>query len=479
MFAGRGTRSFATAFLTVVFPLYLAQAHDSATTVGVILTLGSLIGAAMMAAVGIVGDRIGRRPVLIAVGLLGTLGALGLATSANLAVVVIASGLGGIGRGGGAGSGGAFGPFFPAEQPLLAASVSPAQRTRAFGQMGFIGVLAAAAGSLVAAVPAFLHHDGLSWIDAYKVVFLIGAAISFLVAVASVPLRERRPVRARAGTGTGPTNDGAADTRSGNGTETGTNTAARSASGSGPVGLSTRQLVGRLGLTNALNGFGFGFLGPLLTYWFYVKFRIGPAEVGTLYAIVNLFSALPYLGAHRLTDRLGAVLTVVFTRSASVVALLAMAFMPDFFLAGLMLNLRTIFNSFGMPARQSYAMGAADEQRRGTVAALSTLPSMLTSSASPAIGGAVMDSFVDIPIIGAVVFMSANVLAYYLAFRHAPLPGERAFVRSVSGSGSGGDSGSVPVSTKPSGDVGPEGREHTQNREDSPVSHQDGGGNPR
>jgi len=392
--------------LTVVFPLYLAQRHDSSTTVGIVLTVGSLIGAGMVAAVGLLGDRFGRRPLLIGVGILGALGALALAGATGIVVVTVASGFGGIGRGGGAGSGGSFGPFFPAEQPLLAASVPPSRRTRAFGRMGFIGVLAAAAGSLVAGVPTLLHHAGLSWDDAYRLVFLIGAVLSVIVVAVSWPLREHRAQQRP---------EAPADP-----------SAATSGNRSSPVGLSTKQLVGRLGLTNALNGFGFGFLGPLLTYWFYVRFGTGPAEVGVLYAVVNLASAVPYLGAHRLTARLGAVRTVVVTRAASVVMLLAMAFMPTFILAGLFLNLRTIVNSLGLPARQSYAMGAADERRRGTVAALGTLPSMLTSSVSPAVGGVLLGVFVDVPIVGASFFMAANVAAYYLAFRHSPLPGERA-----------------------------------------------------
>jgi len=407
IYAGRALRSFATAFLTVIFPLYLAEQHYSATTVGAILTAGSVVGAGLVAAVGVSSDRIGRRPVLLAVGVLGVLGALGLAASTDLVVVVVASGLGGIGRGGGAGSGGAFGPYFPAEQPLLAASVPAAQRTRAFGRLGFIGVLAAAAGSLVAALPAVLHDTGMSLGDAYRVVFLIGAAASLAVVCVTLPLREARPAHR----GGGPSRSGPAGT-------TRTEPA-------GPAGLSTRQLIGRLGLTNALNGFGFGFLGPLLTYWFHVRFGAGPAELGVLYTIVNLVSALPYLGAHRLTERLGAVRTVVVTRTASVLALAAMAVVPSFALAGLLLNLRTVFNSLGLPARQSYAMGAADESRRGTVAALGTLPSVLTSSVSPVVGGAIMGAFVDIPVVGASVFMGANVVAYYLAFRRAPLPGEK------------------------------------------------------
>ena len=414
LYAGRATRSFATAFLSVAFPLYLANLHESGTAVGTVLTLGSLIGAGMITAVGVLGDRIGRRPVLIGVGLLGTAGALALAGSTNLAVVVVASGLGGIGRGGGAGSGGAFGPFFPAEQPLLAASVPAAERTRAFGRMSFIGSIASAVGSLVAGLSSVLHHAGMSWTDAYRVLFLAGAAASLLVAAASVPLREDRPMRRLAGRlrddaqGAQPTPE------------------KRGGGAVGPSGLSTRVLVGRLGLTNALNGFGFGFVGPLLTYWLHVRYGVGPVEVGTLFTAINLVSAFPYLGAHHLTARLGTVRTVVVSRSSGLAVLLAVTVAPNFAVAGVLLCLRIMLNSLSVPARQSFAMGAVDERHRGTVAALTSLPSMVTSSASPVIGGALMSVFVDTPIIGAVVFMGANVVVYYYAFRNAALPEEQA-----------------------------------------------------
>lgn len=416
LYAGRATRSFATAFLSVVFPLYLAQLHESGTTVGTVLTIGSLIGAGMVTAVGVLGDRIGRRPVLIGVGLVGAAGALALAGSTNLAVVVVASGLGGIGRGGGAGSGGAFGPFFPAEQPLLAASVPAVERTRAFGRMSFIGSVAAAAGSLVAGLPSVLHHAGMSWTDAYRVLFLAGAAASLLVVAVSLPLREDRP-------GHRP-EDRPGDRPGDRPPVPAPAPVPGDAPAVGPSGLSTRVLVGRLGLTNALNGFGFGFVGPLLTYWLHVRYGVGPAEVGALFMAVNLVSAFPYLGAHHLTARLGTVRTVVLARSSGLVVLLAMTVAPNFAVAGVLLCLRIMLNSLSVPARQSFAMGAVDERHRGTVAALTSLPSMVTASASPAIGGALMGVFVDTPIIGAVVFMGANVVVYYYAFRNAPLPEE-------------------------------------------------------
>lgn len=399
LYAGRALRSFATAFLSVVFPLYLAARHESATTVGLVLTLGSVIGAGLVTAVGLVGDRVGRRPVLVAVGLLAVAGSAALAVSGSLAVVIVASGLGGVGRGGGAGSGGAFGPFMPAEQPLLAASVSPGERTRAFGRMSFLGGAASAAGSLVAGVPALLHGAGLDWVAAYRVLFAAAAVLSLGVVAVCLPLRD--PPRLPA-----------------------PRPATASSSAQGPAGMSTRRLIGLLGLTNALNGFGFGFIGPLLTYWLHVRYGVGPAAVGALYTAINLVSALPYLGAHRLVARLGTVKTVVVARTASLAVLLSMAAAPTFVVAGLLLCLRIALNSLSVPARLSFAMGAADERRRGSVAALTTLPSAVTSSISPVIGGALMEVAIDTPIYGAVLFMGINVVVYYYAFRHVELPEE-------------------------------------------------------
>jgi len=107
------------------------------------------------------------------------------------------------------------------------------------------------------------------------------------------------------------------------------------------------------------------------------------------------------------------------------VVLALMAVVPTFLVASILLALRTGLNSLGIPARQSYTMGVAEEHRRGTVAALGSLPSMVTSSISPVVGGALMGAFLDTPIVGATFFMGVNTVAYYLAFRNTRPPEER------------------------------------------------------
>ena len=376
----------------MVFPLYLVRVGYGSAGIGLLLSGGGVATAALVALVGFGGDRYGRRGMLLLLAGLAVLGGLLLASSGNVVAVLVASGLCGVGRGGGAGSGGSWGPVFPAEQPLLAASVPPRQRTSAFGAIAFVGVLAGAAGSLVAWLPGGLTALGWSPLGADRAVFLLGALLSAAMLLCTLPLRETPPT-----TPPGP-----------------------------PGEISTRALVGRLGLTNALNGLGFGFLGPLLTYWFHVRYAAGAGEIGALYTLVNLVTALPYLGASRLAERLGALRAITLTRGASVLLLLVMAAMPGFWWAGAVYALRMAFNSLGLPTRQSFVMGVADERRRGMVAAVSSLPSQVTSAISPSIAGVLMEGVIDTPLFGAALFMGANLVAYYFAFRQVRPPEETA-----------------------------------------------------
>lgn len=181
--------------------------------------------------------------------------------------------------------------------------------------------------------------------------------------------------------------------------------------------ISLRQVLGRLTLTNALNGLGYGFMGPLLVYWFHVRFGVSSGVLGTLYFMINLLTVASYLGAARMVRGLGAVNAVVASRAAGIVALLAMALVSSFDLAAALLAARTLFNSLSKPARDSYMMGVAEEGRRSIVAGVSQLPGQVSSSISPAVGAALMPVFQEIPIVGAAFFQTLNVLTYYLAFR--------------------------------------------------------------
>lgn len=379
----------------MIFPIFLAQSGYSAARIGLLLSFASALNILLVAGVGLFADRFGRRTTLIGVAGLAVLAGLLLALSVDsFPILVLASGLGGIGRGGGIGSGGAWGPMFPAEQPLIAASAEH-DRTRAFGHIAFVAVTASAAGSLVAGVPVLLAPSGIPLMTGYRLLFGLSALIMFCVMIVSLPLRETQG-----------------------------QPAPNPAGGEQHPIIPLRTLLGRLGVTNALNGFAFGFMGPLLTVWFYQRFGVGAGQLAILYTVVNLVTAFPYLASASLVRRVGQVRTVVLTRVAGVALLLAMAFVPSLIWVGALFTLRAVMNSLGMPARQSFMMGAAEERYRSRVAAFSSLPSQFTSMVSPAVGGALMEEIMNFPIYGAAFFFLANAVAYHLSFRDADRPRE-------------------------------------------------------
>jgi MFS family permease len=173
-----------------------------------------------------------------------------------------------------------------------------------------------------------------------------------------------------------------------------------------------------------VNGFGVGFLGPFLTYWLTRRFDVGTAQLSVLFTLTNLVTALPYLGAAKIAARVGGVRMVVWTRllAAGLTALVALS--PTFLVAGAVYLLRMIFQTVSNPVRQSLVLEMVRPEERSRVSAISTLPSQVTMSLSPALGGALMLSAVteDFPILGAALFQGLNAVLFQWFFHDTADP---------------------------------------------------------
>lgn len=424
LLGGRGLRSLAQAYLVIIVPLYLAGLGFSAEQLGVVFTAAAVSSALLTAGVGILSDRFGRKTFLILISLLMGAGGLVFALSGNFVVLVIAGALGTIGRGGGAGSGGAWGPFFPAEQALLAEHAGDVRRTSIFGLVSFVGVMAGAVGSLLAAVPALLHQQGLTLISGDRVLFLLTTVLGVAMALMFLPVRERPPAHAAS-------RDDGSDHEQPKAMQP-----AREpqpiTEGRRVLGLSRGSwgLVARFMVTNATNGLAVGIIGPFMVYWFFRRYGVGSDVLAGLFFVINLVAALPYLLAGRLARRLGAVRLVVLTRSVSVVLLAIMAVMPTFALAAGLYLLRTAFNTLSNPVRQSYLMGIIPSRERSSAAGLSNLPSQIGMSISPSIAGYLIQQVaLDLPLEIAALLQGINAALYFVFFRHIHPPEEAASPR--------------------------------------------------
>lgn len=453
---GRWLRSLVQSCLVILVPLYLAAIGFDAVRLGFLFTASAAFSALLAALTGVVADRAGRKVPLFALSLMAAAGSLAFALSPNFVVLVTAAALGSVGRGGGAGSGGAWGPYFPAEQALVAEQVSDRQRTAAFSLMSLVGVAGSALGALLAATPPMLQQlFALRPTAGYQLVFLLTALLGLMMALAVIPIEEerRRDERTTAKQETTPANpnpSGVPDEMSESPAASPAGDLPRAAAKADPLpggedaagaarptpqqpsrpasrfGLSYAgwRLASRFMLTSLTNGLAIGMLGPFVVYWFHRRYGVGPGQLGRLFFLIDLFSAVPYLLATRIVGRLGAVRTVVLARTVAVMLLAALPAMPSFVGAGILYAVRMVVNTVAIPVRQSYLMGVVAARERATVAGLASFPLQAGASVGPTMAGYLMQYFsLGLPLEIAALLQGANAALYYLFF-HAVKPPE-------------------------------------------------------
>ena len=392
LLTGRIARSFSQAVLVIAVPLYVSAAGYSTVQVGYLLSLALLGSTVLTLIVGIFSDRYGRKLMLMAIAALGIVGASVFSVTTTFWVLAVMAGIAAV-RGGGAGSGGGFGPFYPAEQALIAESSSDRQRNTVFSTLSLVGVLAAALGSAVMVIPDILQEHHIGAVESYRPIFWIAAFVSFAVLLLTLPIREKHQPP------TAPKNSG--------------------------TKISTWKLIGRLWLTNGVNGFFIGVIGPFLTYWLAARYGATATAIATLYLVANLLTAFSYLAAPAIAHRFRSVPTIIVTRLGTVVLMAGMALAPTFFWAFLTYTLRIMVNSISIPIRQSFVMGISEEQGRSRVAAFGSLPAQGTGVVSPTIASHLMQSVsAAAPIWMATGASAINAVLWTLFFRKVKPPEE-------------------------------------------------------
>jgi MFS family permease len=188
LFAARSLRSFAVGYLGIILPIYIVDLGYDAVHLGMLFSISGVTGGLLAVCIGVLSDRFGRKPFIIAIALMMAAGVVGLALATNFALMVAAAAFATIGFPGGVGGGGGWGPYYPAAQSLVAEHSDDKFRTTIFGVLSFVGVIAGALGSLTAALPSLLHHaTGLSILAGFRLLLLLTAVIGVLMALVVIP----------------------------------------------------------------------------------------------------------------------------------------------------------------------------------------------------------------------------------------------------------------------------------------------------
>jgi MFS family permease len=386
LLAMRFIRSIGQGALAVDFTLYLRALDWSAVAISAVLSLALLVGVILTLLAGPLSDRGGRRRFLFVYEAAQSLAGLAALMSAQPAILSIAALVGGFGRGGN----GAAGPFAPVEQAWLAQALRPSRRGPIYSLNAALGFLGNAFGAVLAAVPARLQHV-LPGALAYRPLFLLWAVGS----LACCALIMRTPdSEAMGADNTSPAEAGAGVERQEN------------------------RLVLRLVIANLMNGAGVGATGPLIAYWFAVRFGEGPAEIGPLMARGFLMAAVASLGAGWLSRWLGIVHAVVAMRLVGLALLIALPLAPGFGVAAALYVLRAMFNRGTTGARSALSVSIVRAHRRGFSASMANVSMQVPRSVSPMLTGLLFAANeLALPFFIGAAFQGTYLALYYWSFR--------------------------------------------------------------
>jgi len=375
--------------LVVDFALYLQALGWSAVAISTVLAMALLVGAVLTMLLGPISDRFGRRRFLLAYDAAqGVAAAIAFVTTAP-ALLAAAAIVGGFGRGGS----GAAGPFSPVEQAWLAQCVPASRRGPFYSLNAAVGFLGMAVGAVLAGLPQWTA-DATPPADAYRPLF---AATALLSVVCFVLVAAGKDARSDLAHGVAESDRSVERQRE-------------------------NRMIRQLVIANSLNGIGLGLTGPLMSYWFALRFHHGPEAIGLMMAISFVLAAGSSLFSRWLMRWMSVVRTVVVMRTTGLLLLLALPFAPSFVLASVLYIGRTVLNRGTSGPRSAVSVGIVRPSRRGFSIASANVALQIPRAIGPVLAGFCYEVglFAE-PFLAAAVFQAAYVWIYDRSFRDVTL----------------------------------------------------------
>ncbi len=357
LLAARMIRSIGQGILIVDFTLYLHVMHWKGSSIGLVLGVSGLFGALLSLMIGIGSDRLKRKPFLLVYQVILILSALIAMLTAQPWLIGISAVLGGFGRG----ANGAAGPFSPAEQAWLAENIRSSKRGLVYSMNTALGFFGTAVGALLAVLPT-LWTTWFSGALAYRPLF----AMVGILALADLVL-------------IGTTEENYKGSKQNTTAETHKEQRTRTKK----ENYSLLKLV----FVNVFNGAAIGMTGPLIAYWFALKFHVGPDFIAPVMATTFVVTGIASLITGKMTQHVGLVQSVVFQRTFGLIMLVLLPIIPFYWLASLVYMLRSAFNRSTAGARQAFAIGLVRNERRGLATSLNTVSMQIPWAIGPTITG--------------------------------------------------------------------------------------------
>ena len=325
---------FAMGFVQLLFNLYVLSLGHDAATLGILVALPPIMITATAIPMGMLGQRVGFRAMLLIGVSLMSIALVGIPLSGALVGLALFCGLRGLGNS----------ILQVSNAPYMAENSNRDERTHLFSVQFAARMFASFGGLLLAGVTplamARWFNVGAESAAAYRGALLVGAAI---YALSFIPLlRTKReaapevppdPVRLR--------------------------------EMFHPPGLLLRLFAPQVVI-----GLGAGALVPFLNVFFKTEFGVSDSLLGILFAAQSVLMAFATLVGPILADRWGRVRSVVGLQLTSIPFLAILGYVPWFGVSAFGFLCRAALMNAANPLYTAFAMDKVSERQRGTASAL-------------------------------------------------------------------------------------------------------------
>jgi len=366
--------SYGYGFALILFPLYLKRVGYPSVEVGIIVFAAMLINALLAVFAGMLADHYGRKYVLIALLFFFSASSLTILDEKNPVALSLLAGLAGLTSGATGGPIGSGGPLGAVQTAIISEATDRDTMPKILGIAAILEMASAMAGAFSVTVLSLLKMSVYYLFYAALVVGLISIAVALLIKDTGVRSPKLFP------------------------------------------SLSYKTIF-KLSIPTIPCGLGSGLVIPLLSLWFKIRYGATAGEIGLVFGAMD-FAMLVFMWfTPNLASKIGKLKVVVYTRLASSLALLLMAFSPTFWLAGLLIILRGAFAMGGMPVRQSFVMLNVDKSERATANGSTSFSRNSASSFGAALSGYAMRySLAMLPFYGGLIAL-LDPLLYFVMFR--------------------------------------------------------------
>ncbi len=354
LLASNITRMFGFGFLSIILAIYLSSIGYDELSTGIIITATLVSSTFFTLFASIYGDRLGRRKTLILFSGLMSISGTIFAFTTDYYLLLLAALIGFINP-----TGVNFGALISIEHAIIPQTSSDKKRNYAFALFSTVGTFAMATGTLMAKIPEFLRIEyGFDPVNSFQPLFMFYALTGLILIGIYSALSRNAEVQ--------------------------TSTPIKKVT----LSPETKSIVKKLSLLFGMDSFAGGFvIHSWVAYWFFVKFAVPENEIADIFFIAGIVTAISYMLAVKIANKIGLVKTMVFTHIPANMLLIPFALVPSLHLAIAFFLVRMFFSNMDVPTRQSYVVAIVKPEERTAVAGITNLARNIPFSASPTLVG--------------------------------------------------------------------------------------------